>query len=126
MKMNADYFKLIPFDQVFNEVHVPGYNPIVNIENFWKKYDINSSRDHIVAMFLGHVDDPEGMMEQPDKLQLQAYSLDLFRALVAYYLAHKHNFNMGNLDIPFLPTKKLSEEELKFRQFDYALFGKKD
>ena len=123
--MNADYFKLIPFDQVFNEVHVKGYNPLVNIENFWKKYDINSSRDHIVGMFLGKVEDPDGLMEQPDKRYLEAYSLDLFRALVAYYLSHKHKLSMEDLEIPLLPTKKLTEEEVKFRQNDYALFGKK-
>lgn len=124
--MNADYFKLIPFDQVFNEVHVEGYNPIVNIENFWKKYDINSSRDHIVAMFLGHVDDAEGRMEKPDKRYLEAYSLDLFRALVAYYLVHKYKMSMEDLEIQLLPTKKLTEEEVRLRQSNHALFGKKD
>lgn len=126
MTMNANFFKLIPFDQVFNEIHVKGYNPIVNIENFWKKYDINSSRDHIVAMFLGDVDDPEGIMEKPDKRYLEAYSLDLFRALVAYYLAHKYKMSMEELEIPLLPTKKLTEEEVTLRQSNHALFGKKD
>lgn len=123
--LDRNFIHIMPFDMVFNEVHSEGYDPLENIEKFWHKYDINHSRDHILWLLLGTVGDRTSLKEQLSDEQVSDFSLDLFRALVAYYLVHYAKIDIAEIDVPLLPTKKLTEEELKFRQINYALFGKK-
>lgn len=124
-KLDKIYFKIIPFDMAFNEVHTENYDPQKNIEKFWTKYNINESRDLILSLLCTPEDDENKKLRHFDQQQKDDFSLDLFRALIGYYLVHYMKWGLEDIDIPLLPTGTLTEEEVKFSQINYALFGKK-
>lgn len=111
---------------VFNYPHTEGYDPEKVIEEFWQRYDINDSRDHIVCLYLKalgkEVSDP---VKDYGEDELKSYSLELMHLLVAYYLCHIHEVDLSELDVPNLSQGKITEEELKFRQINFELFGDK-
>lgn len=125
-KLDENFHYLISFDMVFNTVNMEDYDPLAVIEAFWTKYDINDHRDHIVCLFLKAIGKPVGgVVKVLEDKELNAFSLELMHVLVAYYIVHSHKINLENLQIPILPTRKISEEELRFRQINNILFGTK-
>ncbi|TDQ79088.1 hypothetical protein [Sphingobacterium yanglingense] len=124
--LEKNFHLILPFEMAFNFPHTEGYDPEKVIEEFWQRYDINDSRDYIVCLYLKalgkEVSDP---VKDYSYDELKSYSLELMHLLVAYYLCHIHNVDLSELDVPNLSQGKITEEELKFRQINFALFGNK-
>ena len=124
--LNKNHHFLLPFDMVFSYPHTEGYDPISVIEKFWQNYDVNDSRDHLVCLCLKafglKIDDK---VKDISEKALNDYSLELMHLLVAYYLCYIHNIELSGLEIPQLMKGKISEEDMKIRQINYALFGSK-
>lgn len=114
------------FDMVFNSVHMEDYDPIIVIQEFWNKYDMNDNRDHIVCLFLKSIGvSVDAPIKDLEDEELNKFSIELMHVLLAYYIVHSHKISLEDLIIPILPTGRISEEELKFRQINNLLFGTK-
>lgn len=124
--LDKNFHHLIPFEMVFNSVHMDGYDPITVIQEFWNKYYMNDHRDHLVCLYLKSIgvdiDDP---VKDLDEKELHKFSIELLHVLLAYYIVHMHKISVDDLEFPKPPTSKITEEELKFRQINNLLFGPK-
>jgi hypothetical protein len=124
--LDKNFHLLVPFDMVFNSVHMNDYDPLAVIEEFWRKYNINDNRDHVVCLLFKALGKPVGgVVAELHNEELNEFSLELMHVLVAYYIVHSHKISLAELDIPILPKGKITEEELKFRQINNLLFGTK-
>ncbi|WP_312364370.1 hypothetical protein [Sphingobacterium sp.] len=98
MKPKCNY--ILALERTLYDVNEADYEPLKDIESFWKQYSIGLIRDNIIEL------QPKGNSET-----LSGFSLDLLRALAAYLTAHLSNLDLTPLSL--LEVFEASKEELK-------------
>lgn len=103
--MRSNYAHLILLDMVIYETHKEGYDPIKNVQDFWERYTLSTIHEHIVAL--------QPIANNTEKKysidQLSTFSVDLLRTLIAYFMMHMDNVDLGKVQI----SMAVNEEELK-------------
>lgn len=97
--MKANYSRLLSFDRTLYDIHLPEYNPLKEIEAFWKHYPIGQIRDNIIAL-----------ESKVNSDALSEFSIDLLRTLAAYLTAHVSNLDLTSLSLS--EVFETSKEEL--------------
>ncbi|KKO89692.1 hypothetical protein AAW12_19005 [Sphingobacterium sp. Ag1] len=100
--MRSDYAHLILLDLVIYETHRSGYDPVKNVQDFWDKYPLSTIQDYIVVL---HPDtsDKENLKVNP---QLSEFSVELFRVLIAYFMIHTTQLDLGKVSISLEVNKE--------------------
>jgi hypothetical protein len=98
MKPKCNY--ILAFDRTLYDVHESIYDPLKDIEAFWKQYPIGLIRDNLIEL-----------QSKVNSEQLSAFSLDLLKALVAYLTAHLSNLDLAPLSLS--EVFETTKEELK-------------
>ena len=93
--MRSNYAHLILLDLVIYETHRSGYDPLKNVQDFWDKYPLSTIKDHIVVLHPDTVDN-EKMRDNP---QLSEFSVELLRVLMAYFMIHTIQLDLGKVSI---------------------------
>ncbi|WP_333886129.1 hypothetical protein [Sphingobacterium siyangense] len=98
MKPKCNY--ILALERTLYDVHGADYDPLKDIEAFWKQYPIGLIRDNLIEL-----------QSKLNSEQLSAFSLDLLKALVAYLTAHLSNLDLAPLSLS--EVFETSKEELK-------------
>ncbi|MGJ1434427.1 hypothetical protein [Sphingobacterium siyangense] len=98
MKPKCNY--ILPFERTLYDVHESDYEPLKDIESFWKQYPIGLIRDNLIEL-----------QSELNSEQFSGFLLDLLRALVAYLTAHLSNLDLAPLSLS--EVFETSKEELK-------------
>jgi hypothetical protein len=91
---------ILALERTLYDVHESDYEPLKDIESFWKQYPIGMIKDHIIEL-----------QSTVNSDQLSGFSLDVLRALVAYLKVHLSNLDMVPLSLS--EVFETSKEELK-------------
>lgn len=102
--MKSNYAHLILLDMVIYETHREEYDPIKNVQNFWEKYSLSTIHEHMFAL-QPDVDNKERNYSID---QLSAFSVDLLRTTIAYFMMHMDKVDLGKVQI----STSVNEEEL--------------
>lgn len=100
--MRSNYAHLILLDLVIYETHRSGYDPLQNVQDFWDKYPLSTIKDHIVALQPDTVDNKK-MRGNP---QLSEFSVELLRVLIAYFMIHMTQLDLGKVSISLEVNKE--------------------
>ncbi|MGJ1242404.1 hypothetical protein [Sphingobacterium siyangense] len=100
--MRSNYAHLILLDLVIYETHRSGYDPVKNVQDFWDKYPLSTIKDHIVVLHPDTVDN-EKMRDNP---QLSEFSVELLRVLIAYFMIHITQLDLGKVSISLEVNKE--------------------
>jgi len=87
---------------VIYETHRSGYDPVKNVQDFWDKYPISTIKDYIVALQPDTVDNKK-MRGNP---QLSEFSVELLRVLIAYFMIHMTQLDLGKVSISLEVNKE--------------------
>ncbi len=106
MKPKCNY--ILPFERTLYDVHESIYDPLKDIEAFWKQYPIGVIRDNLIEL-----------QSKVNSEQISGFLLDLLRALAAYLTAHLSNLDLAPLSLS--EVFETSKEELKITKkiFDF-------
>ncbi|MBB1646802.1 hypothetical protein [Sphingobacterium sp. UME9] len=98
MKPKCNY--ILALERTLYDVHGADYDPLKDIEAFWKQYSIGLITNNIIEL-----------QPKVNSEALSGFSLDLLRALAAYLIAHVSNVDLSKIGVSeFL---KVSKEELQ-------------
>lgn len=100
--MRSNYAHLILLDLVIYETHRSGYDPVKNVQDFWDKYPLSTIKDYIVVLHPNTVDS-EKMSGNP---QLSEFSIELLRVLIAYFMSHTTQLDLGKVSISLEVNKE--------------------
>lgn len=100
--MRSNYAHLILLDLVIYETHRSGYDPLKNVQDFWAKYPLSTIKDYIVVLHPDTVDN-EKMSGNP---QLSEFSVELLRVLMAYFMIHTTQLDLGKVSISLEVNKE--------------------
>ncbi|CAM3542793.1 hypothetical protein [Sphingobacterium prati] len=100
--MRSNYAHLILLDLVIYETHRSGYDPVKNVQDFWDKYSLSTIQAYIVAL-QPETSDKEKMK---DNSQLTEFSVDLLRILIAYFMIHARQMDLGKVSISIEVNKE--------------------
>ncbi|WON92530.1 hypothetical protein [Sphingobacterium sp. UGAL515B_05] len=100
--MRSNYAHLILLDLVIYETHRSGYDPVKNVQDFWDKYPLSTIKDYIVVLHPNTVDN-EKMSGNP---QLSEFSVELLRVLIAYFMIHMTQLDLGKVSISIEVNKE--------------------
>ncbi|QRY59773.1 hypothetical protein [Sphingobacterium siyangense] len=98
MKPKCNY--ILPFERTLYDVHESDYDPLKDIEAFWKQYSIGMIRDNLIEL-----------QSKLNSEQFSEFLLDLLRALIAYLTAHLSHLDLAPLSLS--EVFETSKEELK-------------
>lgn len=98
--MKPNYAHLVLLDMVIFETHRSGYDPVKNVQNFWDKYPLNTIRDYIIAL------QPDKGDEKKDSPKLSEFSVELLRVLIAYFMIHMAQLDLGKVSISLEVNKE--------------------
>ncbi|WP_336829523.1 hypothetical protein [Sphingobacterium multivorum] len=100
--MKSNYAHPVLLDMVIFETHQPGYDPVKNVQNFWEKYPLIAIQDYIVAL-QPDTRDKEKIRDNP---QLSEFSIELLRVLMAYFMIHTTQLDLGKVSISLEVNKE--------------------
>ncbi|MGX9244395.1 MULTISPECIES: hypothetical protein [Sphingobacterium] len=101
MKPKCNY--ILALERTLYHVHESNYDPLKDIEAFWKQYPIGLIRDNLIEL-----------QSKVKSEALSGFSLDILRAFVAYLKAHLSNLDLVPLSLS--EVFETSKEELKATQ----------
>ncbi|KKO89065.1 hypothetical protein AAW12_23190 [Sphingobacterium sp. Ag1] len=119
--MNQKYSNVLALELALYEIHDAGYDPIQKITEFWEKYDLISIQNTVNLLLKNHTD-TNYMNEIYVASHKQVFSADLFRLLVAYFMAHTNSISIDNIDIYDADTTQISRQELSITKRIHDLF----
>ncbi|MDR2273209.1 MAG: hypothetical protein LBF27_20025 [Sphingobacterium sp.] len=100
--MKSNYAHLVLLDMVIFETHQPGYDPVKNVQNFWEKYPLIAIQDYIVAL----QPDTRDKENLNGNSQLSEFSIELLRTLIAYFMIHMTQLDLGKVSISLEVNKE--------------------
>lgn len=100
--MRSNYAHLVLLDMVIFETHQSGYDPVKNIRDFWDKYPLKEIQDYIVALQPDTID--KGNLN--NNSQLSEFSVELLRVLIAYFMIHTTQLDLGKVSISLEVNKE--------------------
>ena len=100
--MRSNYAHLILLDLVIYETHRSGYDPVKNVQDFWDKYPLSTIQDYIAAL-QPNIRDNENLKGNP---QLSEFSVELLRVLIAYFMIHTNQLDLGKVSISLEVNKE--------------------
>ncbi len=100
--MRSNYAHLVLLDLAIYETHRSGYDPVKNVQDFWDKYPLSTIKDYIVVLHPNTVDN-EKMSGNP---QLSEFSVELLRVLIAYFMIHMTQLDLGKVSISIEVNKE--------------------
>ncbi|MGB3063915.1 hypothetical protein [Sphingobacterium thalpophilum] len=100
--MKSNYANLVLLDLVIYETHRSGYDPVKNVQDFWDKYPLSTIQDYIVALQPDTVDN-EKVRYNP---QLTEFSVELLRTLIAYFMIHMTQLDLGKVSVSLEVNKE--------------------
>ncbi|WP_313263937.1 hypothetical protein [Sphingobacterium sp.] len=109
MKPKCNY--LLALERTLYDVHESDYDPLKDIEAFWKQYSIGLIRDNLIEL-----------QSKVNSEALSGFSLDVLRALVAYLKAHLSNLDLVPLSLS--EVFETSKEELKATEIISDFFNR--
>ena len=98
MKPKCNY--ILALERTLYDVHESDYDPLKDIEAFWKQYSIGLIRDNLIEL-----------QSKVNSEALSGFSLDVFTTLVAYLKSHLSNLDLVPLSLS--EVFETSKEELK-------------
>ncbi|WP_333863604.1 hypothetical protein [Sphingobacterium sp.] len=119
--MNQKYSNLIALDLALYEIHDAGYDPVQKITDFWEKYDLISIQRTIDLLLRNHTD-TNYMNEIYVVSHKQVFTADLFRLVVAYFMAHTNAIAIDNIDISDAETTQVTRQELAMTKRIHDIF----
>jgi hypothetical protein len=119
--MNQKYSNVLALELALYEIHDTGYDPIKKIIDFWEKYDLIGIQNTINLLLKNHTD-TNYMNEIYVVSHKQVFSADLFRLLVAYFMAHTNSIEIDKIDILDAETTQVSRQELSITKRIHDLF----
>lgn len=87
---------------VIYETHRSGYDPVKNVQDFWDKYPLIAIQDYIVAL-QPETSDKENLKGNS---QLSEFSVELLRTLIAYFMIHMTQLDLGKVSISLEVNKE--------------------
>ncbi len=87
---------------VIFETHHSGYDPVKNVQNFWEQYPLSAVQDYIVAL-QPETSDKENLKGNS---QLSEFSVELLRVLIAYFMIHMTQLDLGKVSISLEVNKE--------------------
>ncbi|GAA0886419.1 hypothetical protein GCM10009120_50180 [Sphingobacterium siyangense subsp. cladoniae] len=111
--MKSNYAHLVLLDMVIFETHQPGYDPVKNVQNFWEKYPLIAIQDYIVAL-QPDTRDKEKIRDNP---QLSEFSIELLRVLMAYFMIHTTQLDLGKVSISLEVNKETIDTSKSISDF---------
>ncbi|WP_411971964.1 hypothetical protein ACLCDV_18960 [Sphingobacterium sp. Lzh-3] len=111
--MRSNYAHLILLDLVIYETHRSGYDPVKNVQDFWDKYPLSTIKDYIVVLHPDKVDN--GKMR--DNPQLSEFSVELLRVLIAYFMIHMTQLDLGKVSISVEVNKEIIDTSKAISDF---------
>ncbi|WP_448138048.1 hypothetical protein [Sphingobacterium siyangense] len=121
--MNQKYSNVLALELALYEIHDKAYDPIQKITDFWEKYDLLSIQNTINLLLKNHTD-KNYMNEIYVVSHKKVFSADLFRLLVAYFMAHTSPVSIDNIDISDAETTQISRQELSLTKRIHDLFAR--
>ncbi|WP_286862861.1 MULTISPECIES: hypothetical protein [Sphingobacterium] len=112
--MRSNYAHLVLLDMVIFETHQSGYDPVKNVQDFWEQYPLIAIQDYIVAL-QPKIDDKE-----KDNPKLSEFSVELLRTLIAYFMIHTHQMDLGKVSI----SLEINNEEIETSKSISAFFNR--
>ena len=100
--MKSNYAHLVLLDMVSFETHHSGYDPVKNVQNFWEQYPLSAIQDYIVAL-QPETSDKENLKGNS---QLSEFSVELLRVLIAYFMIHMTQLDLGKVSISLEVNKE--------------------
>lgn len=98
MKPKCSY--ILALERALYDIHESDYEPLKDIEAFWKQYPIGVIKDDLIELH-----------SKVNSEALSGFSIALLKALTAYLIAHVSNVDLSKIGVSeFL---KVSKEELK-------------
>jgi hypothetical protein len=119
--MNQKYSNVLALELALYEIHDAGYDPVQKIIDFWEKYDLISIQRTIDLLLKNHTD-TNYMNEIYVVSHKQVFTADLFRLLVAYFMAHTNPIKIDNIDIYDADTSQVSLQEITMTKRIHDLF----
>ncbi|MDF2849991.1 MAG: hypothetical protein K0S31_676 [Sphingobacterium multivorum] len=98
MKRKCNY--ILALERTLYDVNEADYEPLKDIESFWKQYPIGMIKDHIIEL-----------QSTVNSEALSGFSIDLLRALAAYLTAHINKLDLSQ--IALLHAMETNKNELK-------------
>ncbi|CAM3688756.1 hypothetical protein [Sphingobacterium prati] len=121
--MNQKYSNVLALELALYEIHDAGYDPIQKIIDFWEKHDLISIQRTIDLLLKNHTD-INYMNEIYVVSHKQVFTADLFRLLVAYFMAHTNPIQIDNIDIYDADTSQVSLQEITMTKRIHDLFDR--
>lgn len=100
--MRSNYAHLILLDLVIYETHISGYDPVKNVQDFWERYPLRTIQDYLAAL----QPDPAGNKKMRGNPQLSEFSVELLRVLIAYFMIHMTQLDLGKVSISLEVNKE--------------------
>lgn len=119
--MNQKYRNLIALDLALYEIHDEGYDPVQKIEEFWVKYDLITIQRTLDLLLKNHTD-TNYMNEIYVVSHKHVFTADLFRLVVAYFMAHTNAIGIDNIDISDADTTQITRQELAMTKRIHDIF----
>ncbi len=98
MKPKCNY--ILALERTLYYVHESDYDPLKDIEAFWKQYSIGLIRDNLIEL-----------QSKVNSEALSGFSLDVLKALVAYLTSHIKKLDLAQ--IALLNEIETNKNELK-------------
>ncbi|OOG19624.1 hypothetical protein BWD42_06850 [Sphingobacterium sp. CZ-UAM] len=120
--MNSFYKKLLALDLVFYKTHEQGYDPMVDIEEFWEKYDLKSFQDHIFYLFLSQDGIPDNKKPIYSADQLQEFLMDLLHLIRGYFEARNRGTDLSKINLKSVSKSNMNDREQKLNKEIFEFF----
>ncbi|MEI2273571.1 hypothetical protein OHD16_15590 [Sphingobacterium sp. ML3W] len=120
--MSTFFAKLLELDLAFFKIYEKEYDPKIDIQEFWDKYDIKNCRDHIFDLFINQLDRSDIENSFQDINKTQEFLISLLCVFRGYFAAHSRNVDLRGLDAGNKPKSSVGELQLKANGEVYELF----
>lgn len=109
-------------DLVFYKTHEQGYDPMVDIEEFWEKYDLKSFQDHIFYLFLSQDGIPDNKKPIYSADQLQEFLMDLLHLIRGYFEARNRGTDLSKINLKSVSKSNMNDREQKLNKEIFEFF----
>ncbi len=92
---------ILALERTLYDVHESDYEPLKDIESFWKQYPIGMIKDHIIEL-----------QSTVNSDQLSGFSIDLLKALAAYLTSHINKLDLSQIALLYAMEKNKNELKL--------------
>lgn len=115
---------MVALDLTFYEIHRDGYDPINEISDFWQNYDLKYCFDYASVLLVDLKSSNGKEKNSICKDSAHVFLIDLMGAIVAYYFAHEHDYDMNEIDVCALGNYNKNAEEIKFGKQIHEFFNR--